>query len=285
LKYSNQSVDGEKIKPCLLLEKCRLPSNRSSIIPELFWLQKKSNEFITLYRPEVPPAEKQDVVVLEKTTKPAGILTIRLWQRYRTISTLEKGLILNHLEEVSSEFLDILNIPPATAWIECYLLLPKLPEKMRAKIHEGEISVKLVKHLLDLPENLRATIFEKIGEAEIHLTVQESRRIGEAFRRFKHTPGDEKEFSLERIQEETPGEAGKRFLAAAEAKAYPETTALTREFERRVDNIIPNGKIKVTPPKNFEGDYLDFKFRWKRNEKTEQIIGLIKKCQKLLEFV
>jgi len=269
----------------LLLEECRLSRDNSSLIPELFWLQKKDNEFITLYKPEVPAAEKQDAVVLEKTTKPAGILTVLLWQRYRTISVLEKGLILNWLEEISPEILDILNIPRAEDWIECYLLPPELPEKLRSKIHVGEISVKLVKHLLALPENLRSTLFEKIGEGEIHLTVQESRRLGEAFRRFKHTSDDEKGFSLKRLHEETPGEAGKRLLAAVEAKAYPETTALSRKFEDQLDNIVPGGKIKVIPPKNFEGDYLDFKFRWKRNEKTEKIIGLIRKCHKLLDFV
>ncbi|MFP4687679.1 MAG: hypothetical protein ACLFN5_06185 [bacterium] len=248
-------------------------------------MKKSDEEYSTLYNPQQSPAPEQDVIIVKNCSVPDWLATLLLWQRYRDISPLEKGFILNLINN-EQQLPSLLNIPNSEDWLECYRLLPDLPGKMADRIHNLDISVKLIKHLLEIPTRLRRKLFEKIGDKKIHLTVQQARRLGEAVRSLKKLSGGEwEEILLKSSEGSNSHQAGEQLLKKIETRAYPETSATRRRFKKRLTDSGVSNKIKVSPPPNFEGDYLDFKFRWHRDVEVEKIIEQIKRCQSLLDFV
>ncbi|GEM_PF-4836636 len=262
------------------------------------WVVDEGSELKVLWQPRkfAQTSENRGPLLLVEETQPSHIeLTLELWQQVDRISALEKGYVLNFLKNkkksTTSQLKQLasqsLQIPPAEQWIETYLAFPQLPSELQKQLQDEQISINLFYQLNDLPEELFTLLTQALAEQRLRLTVQEARQLSTAVRRL---PRDElpEIIGLARSCLESKDDLKKqteKLLNGINKRAYPELTNYRENFSKKLEELDLDGRINVKPPQNFEGDYLDFSFRWSKEEDFEKLLRAIKKCRRLFDLV
>lgn len=287
----------DAIAPCPLLEACRvdLPGTgeESGTLPEPWWIRSGNGALRALWYPRNPTREgRVPAVFVEESDRSDRSLTLTLLRRYEVLSPLETGRLLAYLHEKGESIEDLarnaaprLGLPAAETWVEVYRRFPGLPEPVRDRLHRGDLQPRLVRYLLEVPSHRRAPLLEAIGDGRVDLTVQQARTLSEALRRLPRE--EELRWEEGRIpcDDEDPRATGKRWLDEARRLAFPETHRRERRFQKALDGLQLDGRIRVDPPPQFEGDYLDFHVRCGRDEDLTELAEALKSCRSLLEHV
>lgn len=275
-----------------LLENARI-SEATGESPELYWIYESGEDKQVLWQPAGKLPEQFKAVVWNGKTGPRWELTISLWRRYRQISALEKGLILDYLAETLTEkdllqrATEKLSIPRSSEWLNCYRRLTTLDSSLQNAVHEEEISLKIFRYIFQLPETIQEQLLEELKENNVHLTVQQARQLAESFRRISEVSGDKWNEIIQAAQKfsSQPSRRGDRLLKLVKEWAYPQISQKYKEFELLREQLDLYPDLQVTPPGNFEGSRLEIKIGCGDEEELNRALTSLKKCQRLLKFV
>ncbi len=262
------------------------------------WLVSEGTELKVLWQPRgaARTIENKRPLLLVKAAHTSFVeLTLNLWQQVDRISALEKGYVLDYLKnkknfsakELKQIASQLLQIPAAEQWLETYRSFPELPLKLQKQIQKEQISINLFYHLNDLPEELFSLVVEGLTDKKLRLTVQEARQFGTAIRRLaKDELPEIIDLTCSSLEsEKQPNKRTAKLLEEVEKKAYPKLTSYRQNFAKKLTELNIDGRITVKPPQNFEGSYLDFSFRWSKEEDFEKLIRSVKKCRALFDLV
>jgi len=287
----------DQIRPNRLLQECRYSTGETDgEFFELCWVLKERRDYVELWSP--PSRTDNDdlitAVVVEDPSKPVWWLTLKLWNHYRSPSNSEMGHVFNHLlnRDTSREDLllamdEILDLPRSDSWLNLYANIPDLPESIQTKLHQNELDPRHIQYLQSIRDPLRNALIQAVGEGSLSLSVQETRQLSDGARRLSDDQLESirNELLNELDDSKSAGEVGRSFLKTIREQAYPRTTGRKQDFHEKLDDLDVHGQIDVRPPKNFEGDYLDFRIRCRRNQSLEELSEELKSCQPLLQFV
>ncbi|MFB6345823.1 MAG: hypothetical protein ABEK50_08645 [bacterium] len=275
-----------------LIRNCRRSDADSEFI-EPTWVAQSDGDWIYLWS-DSPPNGTQDppLLLVEQCDRPDWETVLVLWRRYRELTPLEKGLIISYLPKETVEanrkrLAELVDLPASGPLFEALQKIDQLPKQLQDKLHGGQFSLRLVRYLMELPDSFYEVVVEGISKKWFKLSVQEMRKLGEATRRLS----DEKRKTwIKRVKnldkaDKHPREVGSTLLKLTRDLAYPRTMKRRRRFEEDLKVLEPDGRISVTPPKNFEGDYLDFKIRCRRDEDIIKLSEELKRCKKLLQHL
>lgn len=280
-----------------LLESCRISESPYGTkgLPQPIWLCtiNDSNEPVWFTSRHRQTASDR-ALILENNESPRWWLTLLFWNRYDPPGPVEKGRILNYLneriepaEDRWNHLYDILDLPAAEDVLEAYRWLPTLPSKLRHLLTEGEASPNLFRYLHEVPEPIRGPLVTGLKDAPNMFTVQVTRKLSEALRRVPKSKYDPFIDRLENIltDDGRPRDRGKKILEEARRLAYPDTTERENQFQQDLDDLELDGRLTVDPPKNFEGDGIKFSFECGRDEDLEKLAEEVKRCKPLFRHV
>lgn len=261
-------------------------------LPEPTWVVPREEKSLVVWSADTEPTRPREPILAVR--EPEGSLrelVLGFWERYRGFSELETARIVEELAgDLSGEqrrgIADRLDLPPSEPLFEALGDLGEYPRALLDRLAEGELSLRLFRYFPEVPPSLRSKLVDGLAAGTLGLSVQELRQLEEASRRL--TDGQREEWcerTEELVSEENPREAGKRLLELTRSMAYPRTRKRRQKFQESLEELDLDGRIQITPPKNFEGDYLDVKFRCHRDEDITRIAEELKRCQSLLEHL
>lgn len=292
-----RDVAAEQVPPCPLLEASRVegPDSREDPPgpPEPWWLRATDGAPRALWYPRDPVREGTVPAVFVVDPEPSDrSLTLTLLGRRETLSPLETGRLLAYLhdggdttENLARNVAPRLGLPASETWVETYRRFLDLPDSMRERLHREDVEPRLVRYLLEVPPRHRRPLVEAVGEGHVDLTVQQARTLSEALRRLPRERDPDWKKHLAPRTDEDPRDAGERWLSEARRLAFPEIHRRERGFREALDDLELDGRIRVDPPPHFEGDYLDFHLRCRRDEDLNHLAEALKSCRPLLEHV
>ncbi len=285
----SRTLRTSKLSEPPLLKNCREFSEGSSE-PIPVWIRDDADESRPIWMPD--GWSDQDTVqalAIHDRSRPDWSLTLYFWNRYGGPNPVEKGRILRECspeETERSRLLDQLDLPNAREVLDAYRKFPELPETLREQVATGEVSSRLFRYFYRIPEPLQPALLDLLSAYHRTFSVQDTRQLAEALRRL--APGEYDCF-LEQIEypqeDESARAVGQMILDEARKRAYPERNRRREKFEDDLESLNLDGRIQVEPPKNFEGNYLEFSFRCERDEDLSSLAEEVKKCQKLLKHV
>lgn len=285
----SRTVEVEELTEVPLLEKCRLPSDADADLQPV-WLIESSSDPRPVWIPRgAAEGESREALIVEASGLEEWELTLTLWNRYRGPDPVEAGMVLEHLEvgpRGRHRLLDLLELPNADEVLDAYRQFPALPTTLRDPLRDGDLSPRLFRYLQRVPDDLEADLIDLLAVDTRVLSVQDTRRLSEALRRLPPEKYDDFREQVNYPDEDrSPRDVGEELLESARRLAYPEVAKRRKDYEEDVTELDLDGRIDVSPPKNFEGDYLDVSLRCHRGESLEKLAEEVKKCQKLLEHV
>lgn len=290
-------LDADRGEPIELLRLRRSRSGEELPIEYPTWVVKDGEDYLILWQPHgSSDGDQRPAMVLKESDWPAWKLSLRLWTRFDPPSPLEKGLIIGHLsekevpeEEILGAMNELLDLPRSKEWLTCYARFPELPDTVQTALHEERIDPRHVRFIQQMPDELADDFLHELGKGTIDLSVQETRKLMEALRRLGEDEINGIRTELrELVDEETdnpPRERGRELLESAQERAFPRTTERRNNFEKELDDLDLPGRINVSPPKNFEGNYLDVRIRCTRDDSIEDLAEELKRCRPLLDYV
>lgn len=292
-------VAPQSIESNPLLDSCRKFKSPAENSPDFSlppWVQYSGGEFRLLWFPRGKSIDKkQSVFLVEDSEHNWRRLTLLVWQRLETISPLEKAFLLNYfLEEtdisrqkVKRNYMELLELPGAEEWLEVYQFISDFPKPLQNRVQTGDFSPRLARHLLELPDQIRGLLVDLLSEQQLYLTVQQGRKLREALRRLPDAKLEKVQGRLETDPEESidPRQRSSTLLEFVEELAYPRLQEYRRDFEATKEKLNLDPRLRITPPNNFEGDYLDFAFRCHRDESLSGLVDSLRKCEELFKHV
>lgn len=243
-----------------------------------------------VWPPEGDPVSEQEPQVLSEDS-PAWVTVLEAWTHRDQIFPGEAGQILSWFHQTKPEnhhwrdVMENMGFNPSEAWYETYQELSTLPEGLRERIDQEELSVRVVRYLRELPENLKQPLYEAFDQEDFHLSVQETRQLVETGHRLDPDDYDVWIETLAELTAEDPRSRGQRFLQRMRNQAFPALQKKQQAFDQDLNQLELSGSIEVRPPKNFEGDYLDFSIRCHRDQDLNALAEELKQCQPLLNHV
>jgi hypothetical protein len=280
-----------------LLDKCR---NSSTIgedvdLPQPVWLKKDPGDGLSvLWTPRLMSDSPMECLVIDDD-RSGWLLTLAIWNRYGGPGPVETGRIINYLDEeigdtprLFAQGLDILGLPNSPEILDGYRSLVGLPDPLQEELRQENLSPRLFRYLQRVPESLKSPIVELLSEHPRVFSVQEMRQLADALRRIPRSRYDRFSEQLESFRDEKddPSEYDASTIIDFTRKlAYPEITSREDNFIEDLNSLDLDGRITVRPPKNFEGDYLEFSFRCSRGDDLEALAEEVKRCRTLLDHV
>lgn len=284
-----EEIPGES-EPHVLLRECLLDKS-SGGLPEPTWVAHFGENPVTVWSGRSDSHRGPSAVLLiEEPSSPAWEVVLEFWNRYRTVTNLEKALVVSRLrstlsEEAQRRMADLLDLPPSEPLLNALETVGDFPEKFRERLHEDEVSLRMVRYLNQLPDKVRGFLARGIADGRLGFSVQEIRQLEEAVRRLTDDQRDDWLDRVGKIDEEHPRERGRTVLRKTREMAYPRTVERTERFRETLEDLDLDGRIDVSHPDNFEGDYLDFRFRCRRDDDLVKLSEELKRCKKLLQHL
>ncbi len=275
--------DDERHHP--LLDFWRPGVHPSTPVP---WATLKGSDSI-LWPPPDEPRERSSVVEVSRD-QPDWRTVIELWNHRAKMTSVESGHVLGWLRDEAPEpigpreSMEVIGRDPSEVWYSTLLETLELPDTLRARLDADDLSLRTIRYLRELPESWKRPIYREMAEERFRLSVQEFRQLVEASHRWT---GEEEEWLdlFHQTTADNPKERGKQFLERIRRRVYPTLHEQRESFEEDLRELDVSGRIRVSPPKNFEGDYLDFSLRCGRNDSLPELAEELKKCEPLLEHV
>ncbi|MFB6355827.1 MAG: hypothetical protein ABEJ65_04860 [bacterium] len=300
-QQSSRTVsDFSEIKPNKLIDHCRLSdlpgSHVETEVTMPVWAVSESDFIREVWSPRGTLPSDSPLVLLQADSEiPNEFRTLKLWTQVGSISDLEKGLVLNYLEEkldynqqeIFNNVLEILEIPRSEVWYETFTFMVKLPERLRKRVHENGISRSFVRYLKDVKSPLKKELIDHITEGTLTVSTQQMRQISEATRRIDDDNLSRCIDDLKSIVQSSNNarKSGERVLNYLREKAFPRLMERRQNFKKELEKLDINGRITIDPPENFEGDYLDVSLRCKRDDDLESLSEAVRTCKPLLKYV
>ncbi|HOK41405.1 MAG TPA: ParB N-terminal domain-containing protein [bacterium] len=200
---------------------------------------------------------------------------IRYRKLYATEIMRSIKLLLSYNYE-NNEIAEILKIP--VGYINHYLILSELPEKIKEEINKEKLSIKNIEKIKYLvsknftplifflaENNANANTQGMVFEYTIEIILRDKINAEEFFEKINI-----KEI-INNVKLNTTQKVDKVYKKIYELR-YPDISTAQNSFNSIVRKYFKNSNVKISPPLNFEGDYIKLEAKLKKEIEVKNLI-------------
>lgn len=200
----------------------------------------------------------------------------------RPFNEIEKSLVIKKLQSLSkiSEeklikfFLPLLGLPPSKKYLENYLSLDKLEDRIKKALAQGELSLEvgmILTRLNPAERKLFLKLIQRIG-----LNQNKAKIIFNLVEEISHRENK----SIRALLQEKEVKEARDFSHLRDylwKKRYPELSAYGKIFFDLTKGLKLSPGIKITPPPFFEDNKLKIHLEIKEEKELKELLSTLKR--------
>jgi ParB family chromosome partitioning protein len=185
-------------------------------------------------------------------------------------------------ESLARRYAPILGLPPSEEVVEDYLRLADAKEEILDALMGGTISTGHALALARVAPSQQVSIYRrvlvpcKLNRKEFEEVL---RHLGDLALKKDVPIGDVLRWpEIAKILEEEPGDARRRgtdLRFALKRLRYPRLSAVEQQFTRVLKAARLGEEVRLSPPRFFEGEFLDLAFRVRSPDDFERLAGIL----------